>query len=115
MKFLEVVTPSSIYHIECNFVDTPNNKPTIELWEGLVGDDEIFHEEFARVVTNEDLQEADYIFNPEEFDNYFNMELSLDMHDDGPEFSSVNKILEYKYGRPNGIAADNPILYTSMY
>ena len=31
------------------------NKPNIELWEDLAGDDEIFHEEFARVITNEDI------------------------------------------------------------
>ena len=39
-------------YIEGNFIDTPNNKPNIELWEDLAGDDEIFHEEFARVITN---------------------------------------------------------------
>ena len=27
------------------------NKPNIELWEDLAGDDEIFHEEFARVIS----------------------------------------------------------------
>ena len=43
-------------YIEGNFIDTPNNKPNIELWEDLAGNDEIFHEEFARVITNEDIQ-----------------------------------------------------------
>ena len=43
------------------------------------------------------------------------MELALDRHDDGPEFAKVNKRLKDKYGRPNGIATDNPILDTRMY
>ena len=40
-------------------------KPNIELWEDLAGDDEIFHEEFAIVITNQDIPEADDIFDPE--------------------------------------------------
>ena len=43
------------------------------------------------------------------------MELALDRHNDGPEFARVNKILKDKYGRPIGIVAENPILYTRMY
>ena len=43
------------------------------------------------------------------------MELALDRHDDGPEFSRVNKRLKDKDGIPIGIAADNPILDTRMY
>ena len=45
-------------------MDTPNNKPNIELWEDLVGDDKILHKKFARVITNEDIPEADDIFDP---------------------------------------------------
>ena len=41
------------------------NKPNIELWEDLAGDDGIFHEEFARGIPNEDIQEADDIFDTE--------------------------------------------------
>ena len=43
------------------------------------------------------------------------MELTLDMHDDGPEFARVNKTLKDKDGRPIGIAADNTILNTRIY
>ena len=43
------------------------------------------------------------------------MELALDSHDDGPEFSIFNKRSNDKYGRPIGIASDNPILDTRMY
>ena len=74
-----------------------------------------YHEEFARVITNEDIPEADDIFYPEKFDNYVNMELALDRHDDEPEFARVNKRLKEKYGIPTGITADNPILDTRMY
>ena len=102
-------------YIEGNFIDTPNNKPNIKLWEDLAGDNKIFHEEFDRVITNEDIPEADDIFDPEEFDNYVNMELALDRHDDGPEFARVNKRLKYKDGRPIRIAAENPILDIMMY
>ena len=67
------------------------------------------------MITNEEIPGADDIYDPEEFDNYVNMELALDRHNDGPEFARVNKILKYKYGIPIGIAADNPILDTMMY
>ena len=59
-----------------------------------MGDDEIFHEEFFRVIKNEDIPEADDIFDREEFENYVNMELALDRHDDGPAFARVNKRLK---------------------
>ena len=67
------------------------------------------------MITNEDIPEADDIFDPEEFENYVNMELALDRHDDGPEFARFNKRLKDKDGRPIRIAADNPILDTRMY
>ena len=102
-------------YIEGNLIDTPNNKPNIELWEDLAGDDEKFHEDFDRVITNEDIPEADDIFDPEEFDNYVNTELAMDRHDDGPEFERVKKRLKDKYVITIGIVADNPILDTRMY
>ena len=43
------------------------------------------------------------------------MDFALDRHDNGTEFERVNKRLKEKYGRPIGIAADNPILDTRMY
>ena len=67
------------------------------------------------MITNENIPEADDIFNPEEFDNNVNMELALDRHYDGPEFARVNNGLKGKDGRPIGIAAENPILDTRMY
>ena len=52
-------------YIEGNSIYTPNNKPNIELWEYLTGDDDIFHEDFARVIKNYDIPEADDIFDLE--------------------------------------------------
>ena len=51
-------------YIEGDFIETPNNKPNIELWEDIFGDDETFHEEFGRVIKNEDIPESDDIFDP---------------------------------------------------
>ena len=70
---------------------------------------------FSRVITNEEIPEADDIFDPEDFDNCVNMELALNRHNDRPEFAIVNKRLKDKYGKPIGIAAENPILDTRMY
>ena len=67
------------------------------------------------MITNEDIPEAGDIFDPEDFDNCVNMELALDRHDDESELARVKNILKEKDGRPIGIAADNPILYTRMY
>ena len=63
MKRFEVYNRAIAYrfndaYIEVNYIETSNNKPNIELWEDLAGDDEIFHEEFGRVITNEDTPEG---------------------------------------------------------
>ena len=67
------------------------------------------------MITNEDIPEDDDIFDPEEFDNYVNMELALDRHNYAPEFARIGKRLKDKDGKPIGIAADNPILDKSIY
>ena len=67
------------------------------------------------MITNEDIPEADDIFDQEEVENYVNMEIALDRHGDGPEFARVNKRLKDKDGRPIRITAENTILDTSMY
>ena len=66
--------------ISTNQEEHDRTKPTVEMWEDLIADDEIFHEELLRVITNGDVPEADEEFSPEEFDSYFNMELVLDRH-----------------------------------
>ena len=76
-------------YIGANYLQNHHQKPDVELWEELAGDDEAFYEEFARVITNDDIPEADDEFDPELFDNYVNMEISIDRHDDGPKFARV--------------------------
>ena len=49
------------------------------------------------------------------FDNYVNMEIAIDQHDDRPEFARVTKRLKDKDGLPIGKASENPILDTRMY
>ena len=107
-KFFEVYNRSIAHrfnevYIEGNFIDNPKNKPNIELLEDLTGDDQIFHEEFAIVITNKNIPEDDDIFDPEEFDNYINMEIVLDRHNDRPEFGRFNTRIKEKDGRQIGI------------
>ena len=98
-----------------NYSEPTKDEPNVELWEDLAGDDKVFHEEVARGITNDDIPEADEEFDPETFDNYVNMELTMERHYDGPEFSRVTKRLKDKDGLPIGIASENPILDTRMY
>ena len=52
---------------------------------------------------------------PEVFNNYLNMKLALDRHDDKPEFARVTGRLREKDGPPIGTASNNPIINTRMY
>ena len=69
----------------------------------------------CEVITNDDISEYDDEFDPESFDNYVNMEIAIDRHDDRPEFVRVTKILKDKDGLPIGISSKNPILDNRMY
>ena len=101
---------SSLVMTLANYLQNHHQKPDVELWEELAGDDEAFYEEFARVITNDDIPEADDEFDPESFDNYVNMEIAIDRHDDRPEFARVTKRLKDKDGLPIRTASENPIL-----
>ena len=61
------------YTLKLTSLTPQTKKINIELWEYIAGGDEIFHEEFSRVIPHEDIPEADDIFYPEEFENYVNM------------------------------------------
>ena len=80
-------------YIGANYLQNHHQKPDVELWEELAGDDKAFYEEFARVITNDYIPEAD----------------------DGPEFARVTKRLKDKDGLPIEKASENPILATRMY
>ena len=75
----------------------------------------MFQEEFAHIFNNKHILEAEDVFEPEVFDNYLNMELALDRHDDGPEFAQATGRLRDKDGCPIGTASKNSILDTRMY
>ena len=45
--------------ISANQEEHNRTNPTVEMWEDLAGDNEIFHEEFSRIITNGDVSEAD--------------------------------------------------------
>ena len=97
-------------------VETEGAKPNPESWAEIIGDDPDFEEEFQRVISDKDLEEADVAFDPEVYeDTYTNMELALDRGDEGPTFAKVTKRLKDAEGRPIGTANDNPILDTRMY
>jgi hypothetical protein len=107
-RFKEIYTAET-------FPPQGSNKPTLELWAELAEEDEDFQTEFNRVFDNQEVKEADEDFTPDTFDNYVNMELSLDRGGDQPEFARVKKRLRDNNGRPIGVASDNPILDSRMY
>ena len=61
------------------------------MWEEIAGDYEAFQEEFTCVITNNNIPEADDIFDPESFYNYVNMDIAMERTDDGPDFAIVIK------------------------
>ena len=97
------------------FEGASSSKPTMEMWAELADDDADFKEEFNKVFDNPDVKEADDNFTPDSYDQYVNMELTLDRGGDRPEFARVKKRLKDANGRPIGVANDNPILDSRMY
>ena len=57
------------------YLERYRKKPDISMWEELTGGDEVFQKEFARVITNNDIPEADNIFDPESIYKYVNMDI----------------------------------------
>ena len=57
----------------------------MEMWKELADGDEDFQNEFDRVFDNTDVKEDDDIFTPDSYDNYINMELTLDRGGEQPE------------------------------
>ena len=91
-------------------------KPNPEDLSDLYEFDQDFHDEFSKVVNDENIPEADDVFEPDMFeDNYVNMELAIPRDDSGPEYAWVTKRLKDANGLPIGRGNDNPILDTRMY
>ena len=51
-------------YIGANYLQNHYQKPDVELWEELSGYDKTFYEEFARVITNDNIPEADDEYDP---------------------------------------------------
>ena len=91
------------------------DRPSLEDWEDLLEDDEDFAAEFNRLFDNEDVPEADDKFDPDSYDHYLNMEITVDQGGEHPQLARVTKRLRDHNGNPVGTANDNPILDTRMY
>ena len=92
-----------------------NATPTLDEWSDLLEDDEDFAAEFNCLFDNPEVAEADDTFDPDSFDLYLNMELTVDRGGDHPEFARITKRLRDPRGLPIGRANNNPILDTRMY
>ena len=98
-----------------DIVDIEGAKPDVQSWAELIGDNPDFEEEFQRIISNDDVAEAEDEFTPDSYDTYVNMELALARGDAIPAYARVTKRLRDAQGRPIGTAHDNPILDTRMY
>ena len=94
---------------------TRGDKPDLEEWSELLDTDPDFAEEFAQTFDNPSVKEADDEFDPDSYDSYVNMELSMARDGDEPEAARVTKRLKGPDGNPIGVANNNPILDTRLY
>ena len=80
------------------------------------GKDPDFADELHKVVSNNELKEADDDFAPDVYDTYLNMESAIPQGDSlEPRLARVTKRLKDANGLPIGLANENPILDTWMY
>ena len=91
------------------------NKPNLEDWSDLVEYDQDFADEFNRIYDNTDVPEADDKFDPDSFDSFLGMELSVDRGDVHPMHARVTKRLKDHRGNPIGTAHEKIKLDTRMY
>ena len=73
-------------------------------------------DEFRRVFSSEDIKNEDYMFDPQSFDQYINIEIALNR--DGEEHQKiawVTKRLKDIHGNPIGKANNNAILDIRVY
>ncbi|MEM7375750.1 MAG: hypothetical protein AAF587_44565 [Bacteroidota bacterium] len=89
--------------------------PSISDWEDLLEEDDDFAAEFNQAFDNPDVPKEDDLFDPDTYDNYLNMELTVDRGGEYPEFARVTKHLKDHQGNPIGKSHDNFLMDTSMY
>ena len=75
MIHLSLIDPMRYTH---TFSAPRSDKLTMEMWKDPADGNEDFQNEFARVFDNTDVKEDDDQLTPDSYDNYINMELSLD-------------------------------------
>ena len=71
-------------------VVTEGAKPNPASWAEIIGDDPDFEEEFQRLISSDDIPEADDE-TPDAYDGYLNMELALDHGKETPMYARVTK------------------------
>ena len=77
--------------------------------------DEDFQEEFNKIVSGDNIKEADATFNPEVFDDtYLNMELALPRDGGETTLARDTKHIKDANGLPIGTSHENPIVYTRV-
>ena len=92
------------------------DKPNPEDWAEFMEFDEDFQEEFNKIVSENNIKEADANFTPEVFDDtYLNMELALPIDGGETTFTHVTKRLKNANGLPINNSHDNRILDTRVY
>ena len=91
--------------------------PSLEDWEDILEEDDGFAEEFHCLYDNTDVPEADDEFDPDTYNHYLKMEVSVKWA--GHEHSQFARRLTKRFkdhrGNPTGTAYSNPILDTRMY
>ena len=90
-------------------------KPKMDMWDELEEDNEDFQSEFNNVFENPAVKELDEEFTPDLYDNYVNMQLTLDRGGDDTKISRADKIPRDAKCRPIGVDNDNPILDLRIY
>ena len=75
----------------------------MEMWKDLANVDEDFQKKVARFFDSTDVKEDYDQFTPDSYDNYINMELTLDRGGEQPEYARVKKRLKENQGRLIGI------------
>jgi len=98
-----------------DYLQHDSDRPSFEDYGDVFEDDEDFVSEFHKVFNNPDVKEADEDFDKDLFDNYINMEVSINRGKEHPELARVTKRLKDHRGNYIGTANDNPILDTRMY
>ena len=96
-------------------LDNKGDKPNLADWSDLLENDPDFAEEFATTFDNPDVKEADEEFDPDSYDTYVGMELTLDRPGSDPGYARITKRLKNNEGTPIGVANSNPILDTRLY